>query len=228
MVNETRTGCRLDSIHARFDDPRSVADAGLLLPATLADRLGLTELLAEKVDLGDRPGAARPARKAISLINGMLAGVDSIDDCDQLRVGSIEAVLGHKVMAPSTLGAFLRSFTFGHVRQLESVGPELLRRAWSSGTGPGEGERLTIDLDSFIDQVHGYQKEGASFGYTHQRGLHPLLATTEEGGELLGIRLRKGSANTQRGISRFLDELLGRVRWAGHGGEILIRADSGF
>lgn len=228
MVNEIRTPCKPDSIKVSFDDQRLVADAGLLLPATLANRLGLAELLAEKVDLGDRPGAARPERKAISLINAMLAGADSIDDCDQLRAGSAESVLGQKVMAPSTLGTFLRSFTFGHVRQLESVAAELLRRAWRAGAGPKDGERLTIDLDSFIGQVHGYKKEGASFGYTHQRGLHPLLATTEKGGEVLGIRLRKGSANTQRGIDRFLDELIARVRRAGHGGEILIRADSGF
>lgn len=228
MVNETRTPCSLDSVKVSFDDERLIADAGLLLPTTLANRLGLTELFAEKVDLGRRPGAARPERKAMSLINGMLAGADSINDCDQLRAGSTEAVLGQKVMAPSTLGTFLRSFTFGHVRQLESVAAELLRRAWSSGAGPGEGERLTIDLDSFVGQVHGYKKEGASFGYTHQRGLHPLLATTEKGGEVLGIRLRKGSANTQRGIDRFLDELTARVRRAGHEGEILIRVDSGF
>ncbi len=92
-MNEIGTGCRLDSIHARFDDQRLVADAGQLLPATLADRLGLAELFSEKVDLGNRP-----ERKATSLINGMLAGADSIEDCDQLRAGSTEAVLGHKVM----------------------------------------------------------------------------------------------------------------------------------
>jgi len=85
-----------------------------------------------------------------------------------------------------------------------------------------------IDLDSFVGPVHGYQKQGAAYGYTHQRGYHPLLATSEEGGEVLGIRLRKGSANTQRGIARFLDELIARIRRAGFDGEILIRADSGF
>ncbi len=198
MVNEIRTPCSLDSVKIRFDDKRLVADAGLLLPATLANRLGLTELFAEKVDLGENLGAARPERKAMSLINAMLAGADSINDCDQLRAGSTESVLGQKVMAPSTLGTFLRSFTFGHCRQIESVAAELLRRAWRAGAGPKDGERLTIDLDSFVGQIHGYKKEGASFGYT------------------------------QRGIDRFLDELIARVRRAGHGGEILIRADSGF
>ncbi|MGI8726719.1 MAG: IS1380 family transposase, partial [Solirubrobacterales bacterium] len=228
MVNDSRPSVRLDSIDVRFNDQRSVADAGLLLPATLASRLGLAELVAEKVELGDRPGAARPERKAMSLISGMLAGANSIDDCDLLRAGSTEAVLGHQVMAPSTLGTFLRSFTFGHVRQLESVASELLRRAWSAGAGVGSKERLVVDLDSFVGEVHGYDKQGAAFGYTGERGYHPLLATTEEGGEVLGIRLRKGSANTQRGIARFLDELIARIRRAGFAGEILIRADSGF
>ena len=228
MVNEIRAPRRLDSIEVSFDDEGLIADAGLLLPLSLASRLGLAELVADKVDLGTRPGGARPERKAQTLISGMLAGADSIEDCDLLRAGCTEAVLGHRVLAPSTLGTFLRSFTFGHVRQRESVAAELLRRAWSSDAGPAEGERLVIDLDSFVGQVHGYQKQGAAYAYTHQRGYHPLLATTEAGGEVLGIRLRAGSANTQRGIARFLDELIARIRRAGFEGEILIRADSGF
>lgn len=228
MVNDSRPPLRLDSIEPRFDDEGLLADAGLLLPLSLAARLGLAELVAEKLDLGSRPAAARPERKAMTLVSAMLGGADSIDDCDLLRAGSTEAVLGHRVMAPSTLGTFLRSHTFGHVRQLESVAAELLRRAWAAGAGPGKDERLVIDLDSFVGEVHGYQKQGAAFGYTHERGYHPLLATTEKGGEVVGIRLRKGSANTQRGIARFLDELIARIRRAGFGGEILIRADSGF
>lgn len=227
MVKEIAAPRRLDCVGVSFDDERLIADAGLLLPATLASRLGLAGLLAEKVRLGDRPGAARPERKAMTLISAMLAGADSIDDCDLLRAGRTEALLGHRVMAPSTLGTFLRSFSFGHVRQLESAAAELLRRAWSAGAGPGEG-RLVVDLDSFVGEVHGYQKQGAAYGYTHQRGYHPLLATRAESGEVLGIRLRKGSANTQRGIGRFIDELIARIRRAGHEGEVLIRADSGF
>ena len=228
MVNDLQSRRRLDSIDVEFDERRLVSDAGLLLPMTLAHRLGLAELVAEKVDLGERPGAARPERKALSLIAAMLAGADSIDDTDQLRAGSTEAVLGQKVMAPSTLGTFLRSFSFGHVRQLESVASELLSRAWSAGAGPSEDERLVIDIDSFVGQVHGYKKEGAAYGYTHQLGLHPLLATRADTGEVLGIRLRKGSANTQRGITRFIDELIARVKKAGANGKLLLRADSGF
>ena len=216
---------RIDSLKAVFDDSRLVSDAGLIIPATLAERLGLAQLIKEKLDLGTRPGAARPEQKAMTLIYAMLAGADSIDDCDILRSGSTEAVLDHKVMAPSTLGTFLRSMSFGHVRQLESVASEMLRRAWSAGAGPNQDERLTIDLDSFVGQVHGYQKQGAGYGYTHERGLHPLLATRAGSGEVLGIRLREGSANTQRGIQRFLEELIPRIRRAGATGEILIRAD---
>ncbi|MDQ5893896.1 MAG: hypothetical protein QG596_157 [Actinomycetota bacterium] len=221
-------GVRIEKIKPRFDDSRLVSDAGLIIPATLAERLGLAELVSEKLDLGSRPGAARPEQKAMTLIHAMLAGADSIDGCDILRSGATGAVLEHKVMAPSTLGTFLRSMSFGHVRQLEAVASQLLRRAWSAGAGPKKDERLTIDLDSFVGQVHGYQKQGASYGYTHEFGLHPLLATRAGTGEVLGIRLREGSANTQRGIQRFLEELIPRVKRAGATGEILIRADSGF
>jgi hypothetical protein len=136
-------------------------------------------------------------------------------------------VLGHRVLAPSTLGTFLRSFTFGHVRQLDRVLAEALRRAWSAGAGPGS-ERLVIDIDSFVCEVHGAKKQGAAFGYTQTLGYHPLIATRASTLETLHIRMRRGSANTQRGAKRFLDELIARVRRAGATGEILVRADSGF
>src|SRR6476659_7033661 len=107
-----------DRFAVAFDDDRAVANAGLLLPVTLGRRLGLETLIEESVELGERPGAARPGRKVLSLAHAMLLGADCIDDCDILRTGGTEAVLGHRAMAPSTLGTFLRSFTFGHVRQL--------------------------------------------------------------------------------------------------------------
>jgi hypothetical protein len=130
-------------------------------------------------------------------------------------------------MAPSTLGTFLRAFTFGHVRQLDRVLDQALRRAWAAGAGPGEGP-LVIDIDSFVGEVYGYQKQGASYGYTKKRGYHPIVAVRADTGEVLHIRNRKGKANTQRGIARFVDELLARVRRAGHTGQIIIRADTGF
>jgi hypothetical protein len=218
----------LDSVRVVFDEQRLVSDAGLLLTATLAGRLGIEALVNESVWLGHKvPGAVLPGRKVMSLVHGMLAGADSIDDMNVLRAGSTGLVLGHRVMAPSTLGTFLRAFTFGHVRQLDHVLDVALTRAWAAGAGPGDGP-LVIDIDSFIGEVHGVHKQGASYGYTRQFGYHPLTAVRADSGEVLHIRNRKGNANTQRGAARFVDELLARVRRAGHIGPIIIRADSGF
>jgi hypothetical protein len=218
----------LDAVRVAFDEPRLVSDAGLLLCATLADRLGIEELVNESVWLGyGVAGAALPGRKVMSLVHGMLAGADSIDDMDVLRAGSTGLILGHRVMAPSTLGTFLRAFTFGHVRQLDHVLDTSLARAWEAGAGPGDGP-LVIDIDSFIGEVCGDQKQGAGYGYTRQLGYHPIVAVRADTGEVLHIRNRKGKANTQRGASRFVDELIARVRRAGHAGQIVIRADSGF
>ena len=210
-----------------FDDERVVVNAGIVLAVTLGRRLGIEALVDRAVRLGSRPGAARPGRKVLSLIHAMLLGADCIDDCDVLRAGSTEAVLGHRPMAPSTLGTFLRSFTFGHVRQLDLVLGQALRRAWQAGAGPGT-KRLVIDIDSFIGEVHGHSKQGAGYGYTHRLGYHPLLATRADTNEVLHVRLRKGQAGSQRGALRFVDELLARVRKAGAAGQILLRADSGF
>jgi hypothetical protein len=222
MVNDS-----LDAINVVFDDDRSVADAGVLLVATLARKLGIEGLVNDCVDLGRRVAYFRPGRKVMSLIHAMLLGADSIDGCDLLRTGRTGRVLGHRVMAPSTLGTFLRAFTFGHVRQLDRVLGELLARAWKAGAGPG-AQRLVIDVDSFIREVHGSHKQGASYGYTKKLGYHPLLATRAGSGEVLHVRFRAGKANTQRGVIRFVDELLARVSRAGASGEILLRADSGF
>ena len=136
-------------------------------------------------------------------------------------------VLGHAVAAPSTLGTFLRAFTFGHVRQLDRVLAEGLSRAWAAGAGPGD-DQLVVDVDSFVGEVYGYDKQGAGYGYTHKRGYHPIVATRSQTGEVLHIRARKGSANTSRGALRFVEELIPRVQRAGASGPKLLRADSGF
>ena len=159
-----------------FDDHRLVANAGLLLPASLALRPGLGELVDRHVDLGDAPGRANPGDKLMTLVASALAGGDCIDDAEALRSGSTGRVLGCVVKAPSTLGTFLRSFRWGHVRQLDRVSRELLARAWAASGGLGDGP-LTIDLDSTICETYVLGKEGARHhGYTGQRGYHPLLA----------------------------------------------------
>ena len=217
-----------DGIHIAFDDHRLVANAGLLLPASLALRLGLAELVDQHVDLGDAPGRANTGDKLMTLVASALAGGECIDDTDALRSGSTGRVLGCVVKAPSTLGTFLRSFRWGHVRQLDRVSRELLARAWAAGGGPGEGP-LTIDLDSTICETYGLSKEGARHhGYTGQRGYHPLLAVAAGTGEVLMARLREGRATTARGADHFLRETVSRVRYAGAKGQITVRADSGF
>jgi Transposase DDE domain group 1 len=216
-----------DEIDVQFDDGRLVADAGLILPATLAVGLGLRELLGTHVDLGEAPGRANVADKAMTLLHSALAGGSWIDDCDRLRAGSTGQVLGHRVLAPSTIGTFLRSFTFGHARQLDAVNGQALGRAWQQGAGPGAGP-LTIDVDSTICEVYGTHKQGAEFGHTKVRGYHPLLAFAAGTWDLLHGRLRGGSAYTARGAAGFVVETIGRVRAAGASGPLTMRADSGF
>ena len=223
----TRVSHGLHRVDVIFDEPNLVANAGLLLVATLTQRLGVEALIDSTVRLIGRVGGARPGRKVLTLVHAMIAGASHIDHADVLRAGSTAAVLSHRVMAPSTLGTFLRAFTFGHVRQLEAVIGRVLERAWTAGAGPGDGP-LVIDVDSTICPVDGKAKQGAGFGYTHVLGYHPILATRADTGEVLHARMRKGQANTQRGAHRFLDELIARVRRAGATGPLTVRVDAGF
>src|SRR5918999_4743780 len=156
-----RSSHSLDRLHTAFDDARLVADAGLLLPATLADQLGLAELVSAHLDLGDRPGHPNRADKLLSLVMSALAGGDCIDDANALRAGGTGRVLGFPVKAASTLGTFLRSFRLAQLRQLDGLSRTLLGRAWAAGAGPGR-EPLTIDLDSTHCETYGEYKEGAA------------------------------------------------------------------
>jgi Transposase DDE domain group 1 len=227
MVNDDGPA-GLDGVRVEFDDERVVSDAGIALVATLAQRLGVEELAGRVVRLrGDRPGAANVGRKVMAVIYAMVLGADSIEDTGVLRAGRTRRLLGSWMPAPSTLGTFLRAFTFGHVRQLDALLGQALERAWKAGAGPGDG-RLVIDVDSFVGGVCGRLKQGAGYGYTRLLGYHPILATRADTREALHIRLRKGSANTQKGIERFTDELIARVTRAGASGSKLLRADSGF
>ena len=204
-----------DRIRVVFDDHRLVANAGLLLPATLAQHLGLRELVDHHLDLGCAPGRANTGDKLLTLVASALAGGDFIDDADALRAGGTVGVLGCVVKAPSTLGTFLRSFRWGHVRQLDRVSRQLLARAWAAGAGPGDSP-LTIDLDSTICETYGLDKEGARHhNYTGARGYHPLLAIAAGTGDVLMSRLREGRANTARGAAHFLrgNGGAGALRW---------------
>ncbi len=237
-----------DRIQVAFDDHRLVANAGLILPATLAHHLGLRELADNHVDLGDAPGRANAGDNLLTLVASALAGGDCIDDADALRAGGTEPALRCTVKAPSTLGTFLQSLRWGHVRQLDRVSREALAQAWAAGAGPGH-DPLTIDLDSTVCETYGRCKEGAQrHNYAGHRGDHPLLAVTAGTGDVLMCRLRQGEANTTRGTPlhhrnrhlyggeanttrgtpHFRRETVSRVRYAGAAGELTMRADSGF
>jgi|GEM_PF-148439 len=216
----------IDRIVPVFDDDNAVAAPGLLLAATLITRLGLESLINTTVKLRGRIGGALPGRKVLTIVATMLAGGNHIDHADVLRAGDTHKVLPFRVMAPSTLGTFLRSFTFGHIRQLDKMLATATARAWAAGAGPGDGERVVIDLDSTICQVYGKAKHGAAYGYTKVLGYHPLLATLATTGEVLHARMRKGSS--QRGHNRFLEELIARARRCGATGPVTVRADAGF
>ncbi len=214
-------------LHLAFDDRRVVADAGLLLPAQLAQRLGLRELIDQQVDLGQRPGKAHVGAKAMTVVASLLAGGDSIEEASSLRLPGMATLLGHPVLAASTLGTFLRSFTYGHSQQFEAVTEQALGRAWRWGAQPAAG--LTIDLDATICETYGLQKQGAQrVNYAKVRGYQPFLAVSAQTGEVLHSRLRSGTAAPARGAGHFVGQTLRRVRRLGHQGEIVVRGDSAF
>ena len=209
-----------DRIQITFDDHRLVNNAGLLLPATLAQHVGLRELVDRHLDLGYAPGRANAGDKMLTLVASALAGGDCIDDADALRAGRTSSVLGCMVKAPSTLGPLSRGQApvgtcpaqlpdRGHIRQL-------LDRAWAAGAGPGDGP-LTIDLDSTICETYGLDKEGARHhGYTGKpEAITRCWPWPPEPANVLMSRLREGRANTARGAAHFLRETVGRVRHAG-------------
>lgn len=216
----------VDGLEIVFDDERLVADAGLVLPAILCDRLGAQAVLDAAIAREDDPAiGAGAGAKALSVAFAMLGGGDSIDDTDRLRAGASGAVLGFSPRAGSTSGKWLRKLGFGQVRQLDAAAGELLRRAWQAGARP---ERLVIDLDSSIAPVHGKHKRGAEYGHTRVLGYHPIFATSATTGDVIHARLRRGAANTQYGAKRFFEETIARCRRAGHARRFLVRADSGF
>src|SRR3954471_18282330 len=220
-------------VSASFDEPNLVSAAGLVPLMALADRAGLRSLADERLSVPTDKGA-HAGLKVGSLVAGMAAGADSIDDMALLRHGGMGQVFTG-AYAPSTLGSFLRSFTFGHVRQLDAVASRFLtglaERTALLGSHADTGPVL-VDLDDTIVEVHGYAKQGAAFGYSGVRGLSALLATvsTDQIAPVIAAqRLRKGSAGSARGAARLATDalaLIGRTRLAGR--PVLLRADSAF
>ena len=221
---------------AAFDDPNLVGSAGLVPVLALADAAGLTTLAGEHLSVpGDK--GANAGLKVASLVAGMVAGADSIDDMALLRHGGMGRVFA-RAYAPSTLGSFLRAFTFGHVRQLDAVASRFLAGLAAQGGHAaqvlGDGTaRVLVDVDDTIIEVHGYAKQGAGFGYSGVRGLNALLATvttTNSAPVVVAQRLRKGSCGSPRGAKRLVADALKTVATLHSGGDVkpLLRADSAF
>lgn len=217
------------TIRPVFDDPNLVSAAGLVPALQLAESAGLHDLLAALTVPAPNAGA-----KATSVIGGMLAGADSIDDLDLLRHGAMGRLFDG-VRAPSTLGTFLRSFTHGHVQQLDSAGAGLLAglasRVPDLIAGGGDDGIVFVDVDDTVREVHGYAKQGAAFGYTHQRGLNIQLATisTPVAAPVIARgRLRSGNTASATGAGRLLAQAITTARAAGVTGQIMARADSAY
>lgn len=223
------------ALSATFDDPNLVSVGGLAPVLALAQDCRLGDLVADKVTL-KAPGGVNAPVKVPALVAGMVAGADSIDDMDLLRHGGMDRLFAG-IRAPSTLGTFLRSFTFGHVRQLESVAAALLvALAGSTPLLPGAGQMTYLDLDDTMRETHGYAKQGVGYGYNKIKGLNALLATisTPLAAPVIGAaRLRKGAVKSARGAGTLLAEALGTARACGAGGTdrsglVLVRGDSAF
>lgn len=219
----------LDQLSVTFDDPNLVANAGLMLPGTLAQKLDVSAVVDERVDLSGRTGGANCGIKAMTVISALLAGAEWIDDVDVLRAGGSDTACGHEVRAPSTIGTWLRAFTWGHVRQLEAAAGDILARAWNVGGGPGRDEPVVLDLDSTFCETYGLGKQGAwKVNRDGLRGYHPLVSVLNGYDQVAATRLREGPANDARGAQRFAVESINRVRRAGARGPMTLRADAGF
>jgi hypothetical protein len=216
----------LSRVSVSFTEKNLVPNAGLLPAAALAQRVGLGDLVDQRLRLAGE--GANSGSKALTVIGSMLVGGDSIDDTAVLRAGAAGSLFDD-TRAPSTVGSWLRAHKWSNVRELDAVSRQLLARLWAAGAGPGDlSGPLTIDLDSSIVPVYGRAKQGAAFGYTKVRGYHPQFATCAETGMVLFSRLRGGSAGAARGAKSFLTETVSRVREAGSTGQLTVRADSAF
>lgn len=221
-----RQRCRQLMHYVSFDEPSLVPCAGLLPVAVLARRIGVSGLVDQRLTLA-RHGA-NSGTKALTVIGAMLAGGDSIDGTALLRAGA-GSELFNVTRAPSTVGSWLRDFKWGHCRQLDAVGRQMLARLWAAGAGPKDlGAPLTFDVDSTITPVSGSKKQGAGFGYTKVRGYHPQIASCAQTGQVIFSRLCGGGAGSASGAKSLLTETVSRLRHAGASGQLTVRADSAF
>jgi hypothetical protein len=218
---------------AVFDEPNLVSSAGLVPVVALARSAGLHELADEWLSVPTDKGA-NAGLKVASLVAGMVAGADSIDDMGLLRHGAMPRVFT-SIYAPSTLGSFLRSFTFGHVRQLDAVASRFLTGlAARTPVAAGIEDRVLVDVDDTIIEVHGHAKQGSGYGYSGVRGLNALLATVSTGQAapvIVAQRLRDGSCGSPRGAKRLVTDALATVKKLSTGpapAEVLVRMDSAF
>jgi hypothetical protein len=217
---------------AVFNDPNLVSCAGLVPMLALARLAGLHTLAGQHLSVPTDKGA-NAGLKVSSLVAGMVAGADSIDDMALLRHGGMGKIFTG-AYAPSTLGSFLRSFTFGHVRQLDAVsGRFLAGLAARTPVVAGIGEQVMVDIDDTIIEVHGYAKQGSGYGYSGVRGLNAILATVttkDTAPVIVAQRLRKGSCGSPRGATRLVTDALATVKKLSGpaGAKVLLRADSAF
>jgi len=218
------------AISATFDDPNLVSCAGLAPTLALAQRAGLGDLVADTLTLKAK-GGVNAHLKVPALVAGMVAGADSIDDMDLLRHGGMGRLF-NGVRAPSTLGTFLRSFTFGHVRQLDAVASRFLfGLAKNAPILPGVGQGCYVDVDDTIKATYGYAKQGVGYGYTKVKGLNALLAivsTPVSAPVIVATRLRRGGTNSARGAAKFVADALATAKACGAGGLVTVRADSAY
>jgi hypothetical protein len=217
------------TLSAVFDEPNLISCAGLAPVWALAQHCGLAELVDEHLTLKGAGGVNAPI-KVPALVAGMVAGADSIADLDLLRHGGMGRLFAG-IRAPSTLGTFLRTFTFGHVRQLDAIAARLLARLTAaSPVLPGAGERVFVDVDDTICPTYGYAKQGAGRGYNKVKGINALLATicsSAAAPVIAATRLRRGAVNSARGAARCVADALAGARRAGVR-EPVLRADSAF
>jgi hypothetical protein len=237
-ISEVKLSHTLRATSAVFDDPNLVSSVGLVPAFALAESAGLRDLADDQLSVPSDKGA-NAGLKVASLVAGMVAGADSINDMALLRHGGLGRVFKN-AYAPSTLGSFPRAFAFGHVRQLDAVASRFLTGL--AGVSPvvaGVEDLAIVDVDDTVVEVHGYAKQGAGFGYNQVRGLNALIATVssqQAAPVIVAQRLRKGSANSARGAQRLVRDALKTVRGLAATpscsgrtpGRVLLRADSAY